>query len=126
MTEKTKNEKPLGLSLESADVYTRFLGIKIEDYELVAIILKTEPGWGENNVVDLLTENFIVRKSHVTDNTRLLIESLYAIANEKQLDHICSIKFCEVGGAHLTATGLRRRSKTKTEPPPPITLPTAE
>ncbi len=133
-------EKKLGISFESADVYARSLGIQIEDYELVPVTLclahdqNKKPaiyslisGKTESSNEKLGIENVVVS----------LLQALREYSNREKLNFICSIKLLCVnnmipnGNATtsaywvntLTATGLRRKTKTKSTPPPPIVIP---
>ncbi len=141
-------EKPYGISFESADVYADSLGIQIKDYEMIPIIMnvaitgdivvaKPQP-----NAVGKIMVIWVKENPNNYSYHALLIYELLNQAEKKELDYVCSIKIFGVNNLEsspqyvershwmnvLTATGLRRKpeSKTKSTPPPILTLPSRE
>ncbi len=133
-------EKKLGISFESADVYARSLGIQIEDYELIPIHLGfnyvhsdplTKNSYGHYEMRDEMTYQAIIDRVYDVTGSGL-IRGVRKFAEAKNLDYICSIKILKLNNTpELTATGLRRKIKTeikteiktKSTPPLPIVIP---
>lgn len=130
--------KPYGLSFESADVVAVSLGIQIKDYELIPILLSYSHDENrKGRVFSILKQGEPLALNCGGKNVNLvLMDALKLVGKNENLNYICSIKLiCSnnmgpTGVAtsedywvnSVSATGLRLKPKTKTEPPPILTI----